>query len=464
MMAPLAASTDFRSVASIGLGPGLPVQPDAPPTSVAATALPPRLLVDLIAKHLLVGGDLPLGDLAERLALDRRILDELMTAMLEADQLRVAAARDGQLYVELSASGREIATAALARSGYLGPAPLALPQYERLVAANATGRERITRSEMDAAFAGVTVSEHTIDELGRGLNSARALLIYGPPGSGKTFLAERLVKALRGSTLIPHAIAVGDVVVPVYDPVLHDALETQDRICPDADGSEDRRLVACRRPALTSGIELTRDMLDVRFDPATRTMQAPLTLKANTGIYVVDDFGRQRIAVDELIQRWTLPMETRHDWLTLGDQQSVRVPFDVVLVLVTSLDIDQLGTDAFQRRIGHRVEIGEITREEYLQLWQQSCAALGIDASSALAARALDELHEPCRIPPLSSHPGELLANMLDQARYTDHGGAFTTDMLHQAWVARFGRRDRRDARLTAIHPSHPGAPLIASD
>lgn len=446
------------------IGTSMPVQPDAVPFSVADTALPPRLLVELLAKHLLVGGDLSLAAIAERLALDVRVVDELVTAMLEADQLRVDAGADGRLHIALSALGAELATAALSRDGYLGPAPLALPHYERLVVANAVARERITRHEMDAAFAGVTVSEHIIDELGRGLNSTRALLIHGAHGSGKTFLAERLVNALRGATLIPHAIALDDRVVPIYDAVLHDALETQDRICPEGDGAEDARLVACRRPALISGAELARDMLELCLDPDARTIQAPITLKANTGIYVVDDFGRQRIAVDELIQRWTLPMETRHDWLTLDGRHSMRVPFNVVLVLVTNLEMDTLGAEGFRRRIGHRVEIGEVSRDEYLQLWQDACAALGIEASTALAEHALEELYVPHQVRPLSSHPGELLAHMLDQARYADRKGAFTTDMLHRAWAARFGQRGDDGARLTAFQPSHPGAPLIASD
>lgn len=451
-------------ILSFDIGTRLPVQPDAVPLSVADTALSPRLLVELLAKHLLVGGDLSLFTIAERLALDTRIVNELVTAMLEADQLRVGAGADGRLHIALSALGGELATAALSRDGYLGPAPLALPHYERLVAANAVARERITRHEMDAAFAGVTISDHIIDELGRGLNSTRALLIHGPHGAGKTFLAERLVNALRGATLIPHAIALDDRVVPVYDPVLHDALVTQDRICPEGDGAEDPRLIVCRRPALTSGAELTREMLELGLDPDAGTIQAPITLKANTGIYVVDDFGRQRIAVDELIQRWTLPMETRHDWLTLDGRHSMRVPFNVVLVLVTNLDVDTLGVEGFQRRVGHRVEIGEVSRDEYLQLWREACAALGIKASTALADHALDELHGPYQVSPLSSHPGELLANMLDQARYADRKGAFTNDMLHRAWAARFGQRDGHDARPTVLHPSHPGAPLTASD
>lgn len=464
MMRMTASAVHTPGIPPIDIGTRLPVQPDAVPSSVADTALSPRLLVELLAKHLLVGGDLSLTAIADRLALDLRVVDELVTAMLEADQLRVESGPDGGLHIALSALGGELATAALSHDGYLGPAPLALPHYERLVAANAVARERVTRREMDAAFAGVTVCEHIIDELGRGLNSTRALLIYGPSGSGKTFLAERLINALRGATLIPHAIALDDRVVPVYDPVLHDALEMQDRICPEGDGAEDARLVACRRPALTSGRELARDMLELCVSPDTSTIRAPITLKANTGIYVVDDFGRQRIPVDELIQRWTLPMETRHDWLTLDGRHSMRVPFNVVMVLVTNLDADTLGADGFRRRIGHRVEIGEVSRDEYLRLWQDACAALGIEAGTELADLALDELYGPYQLPPLSSHPRELLADMLDQARYADRGGAFTTDMLHRAWTARLAQRGSHDTRLTACHPSHPGAPLTASD
>lgn len=416
----------------------LPLQPDAAPTRLDDTGLAPALLMDLAAKHLLLGGDLEFGELGTRLALHVGIVDELVTAMLEAGRVRVLAASDGRLRVALAPEGRVAASTALAHDAYIGPAPLALSHYERVVAANSVARQHITRREMDLAFGDIVVDERVLDGLGLGLNSARPLFVHGPAGAGKTFLCERLARVLRGATLVPYALALGDTVVAVYDPVLHLRLDTQARRCGGA--TVDPRLVACRRPALSSGAELERSMLELRRDPATGIVQAPMTLKANTGLYIVDDFGAQRIDIDSLMQRWSLPIDSRHDWLALGDDAPARVPFDVLLVLVSRRSPEALGGESLRRRIGHSVELGEVSRDTYLRLWRDASAALGLTGDDALACHALDALHGPHRIPPLSSHPAELLANMLDRARYADDGGALSTDLLHRAWTERFAR------------------------
>lgn len=426
---------------------GTAVQPDATPARLSDTGLSAGLLVELMLKQLLAGGELSLEQLSERLALLPQVIEEIAALLLESDLLQAQTNDVGQLMLGLNAGGRVRAAAALDRDGYIGPTPIALGAYQRLVSANAIARERITRTEMAAAFAGVAIAPDTLEGLGRGLNSSRALLVHGPSGAGKTFLCQHLAHALPGCTLIPYAIACDDITVPVYDPVLHDVADAD---IPVAEAAPDPRLVRCRRPALISGVELSRDMLDLGFDPATHIAQAPLSLKANNGIYVVDDLGRQQIPVDALIRRWTLPMETRQDWLHLHSGRPVTAPFDVILVLVTHHDPDRIGTDAFHRRIGHRVHMGAISREQYLLLWQQASSGLGLDFDPALAAAALDRLHAGARVPPLPSHPGELLSHMRDQARYADHRGALTSEMLHRAWAARFPLHPDTDAAETA--------------
>lgn len=407
-------------------------QPDPQPQTVADTGLAPPLLTALLARHLLVGGEQPLMVLTERLALHPQVVDEVVKLMLDTDLLHAHANGDGRIRIGLSAHGRSYAANALTRDGYVGPAPLSLGHYRRLVAANALAREPVTRERMHEAFADVVVSDSVLDQLGCAVNAGRPLLVHGPSGAGKTFLCQHLTRVLRGTTLIPHAIAIDDACVAIYDASLHDALESPETL---ADG-RDPRLVICRRPALLAGAGLDDSMLDVDIDDRTGCAQAPLQLRANNGLLVVDDLGLHKLPVEDLIRRCVRPIEAGEGWLRIEGARSGSVPFDVLLVLVTNLDLERIGSDAMRHSVGHRIRVGGVTADAYLRLWQRACEALGLEFDRQLACYALDRLHEPRDVPPLAAHPVALLTHMLDQARYAGIA-ELSTDMLHDAWTAR---------------------------
>lgn len=411
---------------------GCVVQPDPIPLRVADLGLPLPLLQGLLAKHLLLaGGDQWLMSLAGRMAVHPSVAGELAKSLLDSGQVRADAGVDGQLRVGLNARGHGYAQAALEHDPYAGPTPLSAAHYRRLVEANSLLTQPVTRAQLHRAFADVVVADETLDQLGHALNSARPLLVHGPSGTGKTYLCERLTQVVDGTTLIPYAIAVEDRCVAVYDPALHDAVD--DASTPAADA--DPRLLCCRRPALLTGAELHRGALDIDIDPHSGIAQAPLTLRANGGVLVIDDFGRQRIPADELMRRLALPIDTHRDWIRHDGTYSTEVPFDVRLILITNLELDRLAGDAFRRLVGHRIPLGEISAVNYLKLWQHACQASGIPFDPALPHYALEALHGRSGVAPLAAHPSGLLACLRELARYSGTGTTPTRAMLERAWT-----------------------------
>ncbi|MFA5940816.1 MAG: hypothetical protein WC809_15775 [Sinimarinibacterium sp.] len=412
---------------------GSAVQPDPIPLRVTDLGLPLPLLQALLAKHLQAGGEQSLMSIAGRMAVHPSVAGELVTSLLDGGLVHADAGAIGQLRVGLNARGHSYAQAAQEHDPYVGPTPLSAAHYSRLVEANSLLTHPVTRAQLHRAFADVVVADETLDQLGHALNSARPLLVHGPSGTGKTYLCERLTKVVDGTTLIPYAIAVEDRCVAVYDPALHDAVD--DPLTLPADGSSDPRLLCCRRPALLTGGELHRGALDIDIDPHSGIAQAPLTLRANGGVLVIDDFGCQRIPADELMRRLALPIETHRDWIRLDSTYSTEVPFDVRLILITNLELERLAGDMFRHLVGHRIPLGEISAANYLKLWQHACQAFGIPFDPALPQYALEALHGPRGVAPLAAHPSGLLACLHEQARYSGTGATPTRAMLERAWT-----------------------------
>lgn len=422
------------------------------PQSVAETGLSWSLLSDLLARHLLDEPPMTLAELSGRLALPEPVTWEIADRMAQQGLLEVEK-EGGGARCDLNLQGRAYAVGALTRCGYCGPAPVLLDDYRILLAANSVREHPVRQQEMHAAFEDVVVSERVLDAFGRGLNSDRAMLVCGPVGAGKTFLAQRLVHVFDSPTLIPYAIAVGDAIVTVYDSALH---EPYPRSSGEPADASDPRLALCRRPGIIVGAQLTPEMLELRFDPATRSYESPLQLKANNGVLIVDDLGRQRAPVVDLINRWSVPLETRHDWLALESGRSAAVPFDVKLILVTNLDPETLDVEVLRRRVGHTVHLGPIAPAEYEAIWRQACARAHLEYDPALARHAIECLHARDGVPLLPCHPGDLLALMLDQSRYAGGAGVLTVEMLETAWETQFPR----NASDGAGEPDRPATVL----
>lgn len=425
-----------------------PIQRLAPqPCSVAETGLADNFLGDLVCKHLHDAGVLDMAHLVERLALTGSVLEEILNYQRKDGRIEVLGQAGGQgLRYGLTERGRSAAKDALARSGYIGPAPFPVERYRKLLLEQTVHNSRVDAKSMREAFAGVVLQDEMLDQLGPAMNSGRAIMIYGPAGTGKTYISQRLINLFNEVVWIPHAIAINEAVVEIFDPQVHQPIPVEAKQHNlRLDQGIDRRLLQCRRPIIVTGGELTLDMLDVRFDPYTRLYQAPLQLKASNGIFIIDDLGRQRVAPVDLFNRWIVPMEEKMDFLNLGGGRHCEIPFDLILVFSTNLNPLELADEAFLRRIGYKLHFDHLQAGEYERIWQQECIKLGIPHDPELVSYAIERLHRVEAKPLLPCHPRDLLGMALDRQRYLgeDDSHALTPEMLMWAWRNYFVSLDR---------------------
>lgn len=415
-----------------------PVSPLAPrPRSIEDTGLSQDFLAELILKHLYTAGVLDLRQLAERTALAGSILETVLNFLrTEAcTEVRGNNGASSGLRYALTDRGRAGALDALMRGGYVGPAPVPLEDYERIVRAQSVHSCKVTRADMRAAFNGMVIREELLDQLGPALHSGRAIFVYGPAGTGKTYTTHRLARLLGDTVLIPHAIAVGETVIQFFDPVVHRAAsETGSAPSLMLEEGHDPRFVRCQRPVEITGGELTLDMLELRYDAATKQYQAPLQLKANNGVFMIDDLGRQRASTEDLLNRWIVPMEEKKDYLSLGSGRHFPVPFDVVLLFSTNMNPLDLADEAFLRRLGYKIRFDYLTPDQYSSIWQQVCQDRGIACDSDVLPYVLEQLHGRLEVPLLPCHPRDLLDLALDRCRYEGEMDRVTVERIQWAW------------------------------
>ncbi len=445
------ASCSSLDAAARATSPAPRALPPAPRT-VAETGLPFVFLVELAVKILSVGGQLRLAELANRMKLSVSVIDSLI-CYLRAEKLCEVArtggtGTDADLCYRLTDLGRARALEFLARCAYAGPAPVTLEDYCASVQSQSVASLRIARDAVTEYFGDIIVGGGILDQLGAAMNSGRAMFIHGPAGSGKTYLAERLAGLLRGDIRVPHAVLAGGEVVQVHDPLVHrpcasDGKEALRR------GSADLRWVTCRRPAVLTGGELTLDMLDLKFDHTTRYYQAPPHLKANNGIFIIDDLGRQRCSPTDLLNRWIVPMDRRIDYLALHTGYKFQVPFDVIVVFSSNLPPAELGDGAFLRRIGYKIHVGPMSEADYRRIFVRVCADHGIAWNEDAFTYLLQERHGPAHRPLLACYARDLVSQVRDRASYADEQPALTPDALDWAWNNYFTGEHDADPAVT---------------
>ena len=418
------------------------------PRTVRETGLAENFLGDLVCKHLHDAGVLDMSRLVERLALTGAVLEEILGFLRKDGRIEVLGQASGQpggqaLRYGLTERGRSVARDALARSGYIGAAPYPVSGYRSLLKVQTIHHGRITAHDMQVAFANVVLSEAMLDQLGVAMNSGRAIMIYGPAGTGKTYISTRLIRLFDEAVWVPHAIAINDAVVQIYDPQVHQRLdlhEQKNNLM--LNEGIDRRLLCCRRPIVITGGELGMEQLDIRYDAFTRLYQAPLQLKASNGLFIIDDMGRQRMAPAELLNRWIVPMEEKRDFLNLGGGRHCELPFDLILVFSTNLNPLELADEAFLRRIGYKLHFDYLQPGEYQRIWQQECERLGVAFDPLLLRFVLQGLYESEGMPLVPCHPRDLLGMALDRQRYLDGDGPLSPRELEWAWRNYFVQLD----------------------
>jgi hypothetical protein len=409
------------------------------PRKIAETGLSESLLGDLIEKHLYGAGVLTIPALGQRTALAGPILEDMLNYLRKDGRIEVRAQTVGEngLRYGLTERGRESAQAALLRSGYVGPAPVPLAFYSEVVRHQSVRDLRITRQGMHAKFSDVVINVGMLDRLGPALNSGKAIFVYGDPGTGKTYISQRLARLLDDEALVPHAIAVGETIIEVFNPLVHMPLDTPS-VGVLLDDGYDPRFVLCRRPVVLTGGELVPEMLEVQFEPATRQFRAPLQLQASNGMFILDDLGRQRVPPQAILNRWIVPMEEGRDYLSLPNGQHFPIQFDLLLVFSTNLNPTELADDAFLRRIGYKIRFEALSPAEYHEIWKQVCAQRDIVYDSTVCQRTIDRLHLPSGTALLPCHPRDLIGMALDHSAYLGAAGELRFESLQWAWNSYF--------------------------
>ena len=414
------------------------------PQKLDETGLEFSMILDLVVKSIYFAGRPAARQIAAQLALAFPVVDEVL-AFLKREQLAEVVGSAGmgeQLYqYSLSGKGLEKAEEALSRNQYIGPAPVPFDAYLDVLARQAVKSVRVSPESVDAALSHLVRVERVAAALGPAVNSGRSMLLYGGSGNGKSTLTGAIGRMLPGEVLIPYAIDLNGIIVKLFDPRVHQEIAPEKQLerrvsdvnSNGSDRRRDRRWVVCRRPMVTAGGELTLKELELRYSPQSQIYIAPLQWKANSGILIVDDFGRQMIQPKELLNRWIVPMEERVDHLSLHTGDMVEVPFDVLLIFSTNLRPSQLGDEAFFRRIRHKIEIPDPTREQFLEILARVCQQREITLDTDAALYLVDHYYDHTNRGFKGCHPRDIVDLVVDICAYHGEQPAFTLRHLDAA-------------------------------
>jgi predicted ATPase with chaperone activity len=412
-----------------------------PPEKLADTGLSADAVRDLLLKVLYVQGGRPGQYLADFLRLPFPIVDAELLTLQHRRFIEVrgtTAPHRGNYVFDLGNEGRDRAKAALEASQYVGPVPVPLSQYSRWIHAQSVRNTHVTEDSLRAGFNHLVLDSSIYEILGPAVNSSKSIFLYGHPGNGKTAIAEAISQMMGGVLYLPYAVDVDGQVMLVYDPVHHQEIDTEDEVVGieslwRSGPSYDRRYARVKRPVVLTGGELTLDQLDLRYDPFTKLYQAPFQVKANGGVLIVDDFGRQRVPPRDLLNRWIVPLEKRVDFLTLHTGGKFPIPFDCLLIFATNLDPTQLVEEAFLRRIHYKIPVLDPTREHYEEIFRRQCEVQEVSYTLDAVPYVFAEFYDKLGIPPRGCHPRDLIAHVRDIAKYREIRPELSRELLDGA-------------------------------
>ncbi len=344
--------------------------------------IPRALAGDLVLKRVFVEGTIDLRRLTNESKLDYNVVNKLFARMRKEQLVETKGVVGHNYEFTLTKKGLQVAEETCRKNRYAGPVPVSLAEYRSAVCAQAFKPE-ITLESLTRHFSDLVLAEDLIRNLGTVLMTGGALFLYGPTGNGKTSIAERLKRIYHDYVYVPYAVEVSGEVLSVFDPVVHEAVAKQPE-------DIDPRWVLCHRPFVSVGGELSADMLEPHVDQNTHIVRAPVLLMAINGILVIDDFGRQRIQPRELLNRWIVPLDRRVDYLSWFGTTFL-IPFELIVVFATNLDLNSLAEEAFIRRIKNKIRIETIGEDTFLEILRRECGSHGIEYVAAAADHALRE-------------------------------------------------------------------------
>lgn len=407
------------------------------PKSVEETGLDLVFISDLALKVIYFHNQVTGQAISDTLCLPFfNVADKALTALKREELVEVSGSQgfgEPAYQYGITPKGVSRVNQALERTTYMGPAPVTLGQYTAVIRDQTLADVRVSPEEVRAAMSDLVLDDLLVDGLGQAVNTGKSLFLFGPPGNGKTVLAEHIIPLLGGNILIPHAFTVDGQVIKVLDMHNHQPVPL-----PPGRVGWDRRFVLCRRPALVAGGELTLDVLDLVYDAAAKLYEAPLQVKANGGMFLIDDFGRQQVEPRQLLNRWIVPLEKRVDYMTLHTGKKIEVPFDQLIVFSTNLAPRDLVDEAFLRRIQNKVQVSNPSIEAFREIFRRQCAYFDVPFDQEGLVYLLREHYVKPKRELRSVHPRDILRLLSGIARYMGTPPRLTHDLIDRACHAYF--------------------------
>ncbi|UTY46603.1 AAA family ATPase [Sinorhizobium fredii] len=417
------------------IAPALDPRMPLAPMSVEESGLELSFLLRLAAKCATEQDTVTPSHLAERMKLPKAVINALIKeltklAYVEARGLAGEDVRSDIRYT-LSTKGMEYAHAAMRQSSYVGPAPVSLDAFCRQLGLQSIHHERVTQDGLVASLEGLVLSPSLVEKLGPAMNSGQSILLYGPPGNGKTSIAERTSRLFLQTICVPYAIEVGGYVISFYDEAVHQAASRTPYL------KADQRWVECRRPVIKTGGELTLDLLDLSYSEGSTVYEAPLHLKASGGVFIIDDFGRQQVMPQALINRWIVPLERGYDFLTLHTGKKFKVPFDELVVFSTNIAPKDLSDEAGLRRLKYKIFVNNPSRAEYIRIFEAYATGVGVVMSVPDLEQFYDRKYGAESLGSCY-HPKYLLDFIGSYCEFNGFRKVASLEMLERAWEGVF--------------------------